>query len=316
MRIGRFVQNRLTHVFWGFKISAHIAVKPVSDIVTIDTSGVNLSSKTVEGLVDVQLSEMKKAVVAINQNLKVAGHAMREAMKELYLIKTGILGNKKKSNWIAFLESGALNISPKTARDLVAAYDNWLIKEGDSIPDYVFSNMTPRTLAVVSTGSDEAKSLVLARVRSGEKITEAEARRLVSDKKKAKVDGSTATLMKVETDWDKYCESEIEKIQKDASMTPDIKAEKVKRLETKQKNMKMIAKRFAKVRDDIKKLQQLVYSTVDGGNKHKKNDDAFLAYYSKLLKEAGIDIVDIEEGAANLEKLNEASKTCFGISEK
>lgn len=287
-----------------------------SDIIeagSIDISGINLPSKAVDGLVTIQMDEMKRAVVTVNQNLAVAGAAMRQAMEDLYMIKTGVLGTKRKGNWIAFLESGLLNISPKTARDLVAAYDNWIKKEGDSIPDYVFSNMTARTLAVISAGSDDAKSIVLAKVRSGEKITEAEARRLVSEKKKTKVSEEASSLVKAETDWDKYCESQIDDIQKDASMTAEVKAEKVKRIETKQKNMKLIAKRFNKVREDMKSLQKLVYSTVDNGNKHTKNDDPFLVYYNKLLKEAGVVVVDIEEGAANLEKLNEATQTCFGI---
>lgn len=312
MRIGRIVQNRLTSVLPRFKLLAHNAVKPVSsDIIEagrIDISGVNLPSKAVDGLVTIQMDEMKRAVVTVNQNLAVAGAAMRQAMEDLYMIKTGVLGTKRKGNWIAFLESGLLNISPKTARDLVAAYDNWIKKEGDSIPDYVFSNMTARTLAVISAGSDDAKSIVLAKVRSGEKITEAEARRLVSEKKKTKVSEEAGSFFKAETDWDKYCESQIEEIQQDTAMTPEVKAEKVKRLEAKQKNMKMIGKRFAKIRKDIKELQKLVYSSVEGGNKFKKNTDPFLTYYSKLLKESGVDVVDIEEGVANLQELNEASK--------
>ena len=35
---------------------------------------------------------------------------------------------------------------------------------------------------------------------------------------------------------------------------------------------------------------------------------ALPAHYSKLLKESDVDIVDIEEGVANLQELNEASK--------
>ena len=139
----------------------------IIDTKNVDISNVNLPSEAVKGLVKVQLDEMKRSVMHINQNMQIAGLAMRQAMIDLYNIKVGILGSKKKSNWIAFLESGALNISSKTARDLVSAYDKWIRKEGETIPDFVFSNMTARTLAVVADLDDASKQEVLAIIRGG-----------------------------------------------------------------------------------------------------------------------------------------------------
>lgn len=309
----------MTLVFRRFRVLEGLAVYDVnSDIVSaqsIDISGITLPAKAVEGLVTIQTDEMKRAVVTVNQNVKIAGAAMRQAMQDLYDIKTGVLGAKRRGNWIAFLESGLLNISPKTARDLVAAYDNWIKKEGEAIPDYVFSNMTARTLAVVSSASDEAKNLVLSKVRSGEKITEAEARRLVSNKKKANVSEAKAKMNAADTEWDKYCENQIKLIQEDPAITADIKAEKVKEIEKKQANMKTIASRLAKMSDDVKKLQKLIYSSVENGNKFKKNDDPFLSHYQKLLSEKGVKVINIEEGVANLQELNKATKLFSTVEE-
>lgn len=282
---------------------------------TIDTTGITLPAKAIDGLVTIQTDEMKRAVVTVNQNVKIAGAAIRQVMQDLYDIKTGVLGSKRKGNWIAFLESGLLNISPKTARDLVAAYDNWIKKESETIPDYVFSNMTARTLAVVSSGTDEAKNLVLSRVRSGEKITEAEARRLVSTKKKTSPNEVTAKMNAADTEWDKYCENKIKEIQEDLSLTADVKSKKVDTIEKKQANMKKIASRLEKLSYDVKKLQKLVYSTVENGNKFQKNDDAFLSYYQRVLLEKGIDVVNVEEGVANLQQLNKATQLFSTIKE-
>ena len=279
-----------------------------SDIVetqSVDISGITLPAAAVKDLATIQIDGMKRAVVHVNQNVKIAGHAMRQAMEDLYNLKTGVLGGNRKGNWIAFLESGLLNISPKTARDLVAAYDNWIKKEGEAIPDHVFSNMTARTLAVVSAGTDEQKNLVLRKVRSGEKVTEAEARRLVSSKKKST---AQSALKQTEADWDKYCEAKIKEIQENAGLADDAKSDQVKRIEKKQANMKMIASRFNKIREDVKRLQTLVYSSVENGNKFKKNDDPFLSYYQTLLKEKGVTVLDVEEAVVNLQKLNEATK--------
>lgn len=315
--LDEFVQNHLTTIFRRFKIMASNATQGVSsDIIetqSIDISGITLPAEAVKDLVTIQTDEMKRAVVLVNQNVKVAGAAMRQAMKDLYDIKVGVLGGKRKSNWIAFLESGLLNISPKTARDMVAAYDNWIKKEGEAIPDYVFSNMSARTLAVVSSGSDEQRNLVLSKVRSGEKITEAEARRLINSNKKKTT--APSKLEETETDWDKYCEAEIKKVQEDATLTKEVKSEKVKRIEKKQANMKMIASRFNKLREEVKSLQKLVYSSVDNGNQFKKNDDPFLATYQKLLKDKGVTVLNIEDAVINLEKVNAATKTFSSTKE-
>ena len=79
--------------------------------------------------------------------------------------------------------------------------------------------------------------------------------------------------------------------------------------------MRMIASRFTKLREEVKSLQKLVYSSVDNGNQFKKNDDPFLATYQKLLKDKGVTVLNIEDAVINLEKVNAATKTFSSTKE-
>jgi len=280
----------------------------IIDNKSVDISTVNLPSEAVKGLVKVQLDEMKRNVVLINQNMQVAGRAMRQAMEDLYNIKVGILGSKKKSNWIAFLESGALNISSKTARDLVAAYDKWIMKEGETIPDYVFSNMTARTLAVVADLEEESKQAVLAIVRGGGTVTEAEARRL-SSKTSKRADAQTVNKKEAHKKWDDYCDEEIEKLQQNETINQKDLADRVRRIERKKVNMKKIDQKFAKIKADIASLQKLAYETVEDNNKFQKGSDPFLTKYIDLLKEKKVDVVDMDNTIGKLTSLRNSIDT-------
>ena len=280
----------------------------IIDSKSVDISTVNLPSEAVKGLVKVQLDEMKRNVVLINQNMQVAGLAMRQAMEDLYNIKVGILGSKKKSNWIAFLESGALNISSKTARDLVAAYDKWIMKEGETIPDYVFSNMTARTLAVVADLDEESKQAVLAIVRGGGTVTEAEARRL-SSKTSKRADAQTVIKKEAHKKWDEYCDEEIEKLQQNETINQKDLADRVRRIERKKVNMKKIDQKFAKIKADIASLQKLAYETVEDNNKFQKGSDPFLTKYIELLKEKKVDVVDMDNTIGKLTELRKSVDT-------
>ena len=280
----------------------------IIDTKSLDISTVNLPSEAVKGLVKVQLDEMKRNVVLINQNMKVAGQSMRQAMEDLYNIKVGILGSKKKSNWIAFLESGALNISSKTARDLVAAYDKWIMKEGETIPDYVFSNMTARTLAVVADLDEESKQAVLAIVRGGGTVTEAEARRL-SSKTSKRADAQTVIKKEAHKKWDEYCDEEIEKLQQNETINQKDLADRVRRIERKKVNMKKIDQKFAKIKADIASLQKLAYETVEDNNKFQKGSDPFLTKYIELLKEKKVDVVDMDNTIGKLTELRKSIDT-------
>lgn len=143
---------------------------------------VKLSGESVDGLYPEQIKLMRSTVVDVNSALNVSGNALRSAMEDLQTLKS----NVGHGNWRAFLKSGALNISEKSAADLVNAYEKWIgTDEGEQVKDYVLSAMTPRTLSAVANASTEVKNLVQSKVMDGGKITEAEVRKM-SAKKRSK----------------------------------------------------------------------------------------------------------------------------------
>lgn len=144
-------------------------------------SAVKLSAEAVDGLFPEQIKLMRATVVDVNQALNVSGEALRSAMQDLVTLKSNI----GHGNWRAFLKSGSLNISEKSASDLVNAYDKWIgTEEGKNVKDYVLSSMTPRTLSAVANAPVEVRNEVQSKVISGSRVTEAEVRKLIGGKKR------------------------------------------------------------------------------------------------------------------------------------
>ena len=144
-------------------------------------SAVKLPAEAVDGLYPEQIKLMRTTVVDVNQALNVSGNALRSAMQNLVTLKSNI----GHGNWRAFLKSGSLNISEKSASDLVNAYDKWIgTEEGKSVRDYVLSSMTPRTLSAVANAPVEVRNEVQSKVISGSRVTEAEVRQLIGSKKR------------------------------------------------------------------------------------------------------------------------------------
>ena len=144
-------------------------------------SAVKLPAEAVDGLYPEQIKLMRTTVVDVNQALNVSGNALRSAMQDLVTLKSNI----GHGNWRAFLKSGSLNISEKSASDLVNAYDKWIgTEEGKSVKDYVLSSMTPRTLSAVANAPVEVRNEVQSKVISGSRVTEAEVRQLIGSKKR------------------------------------------------------------------------------------------------------------------------------------
>ena len=140
-----------------------------------------LSAEAVDGLYPEQIKLMRATVVDVNSALNVSGNALRSAMQDLVTLKSNI----GHGNWRAFLKSGSLNISEKSASDLVNAYDKWIgTEEGKSVRDYVLSSMTPRTLSAVANAPVEVRNEVQSKVISGSRVTEAEVRQLIGSKKR------------------------------------------------------------------------------------------------------------------------------------
>ena len=144
-------------------------------------SAIKLSADAVDGLFPEQIKLMRATVVDVNQALNVSGNALRSAMQDLVTLKSNI----GHGNWRAFLKSGSLNVSEKSASDLVNAYDKWIgTEEGKNVKDYVLSSMTPRTLSAVANAPVEVRNEVQSKVISGSRVTEAEVRKLIGSKKR------------------------------------------------------------------------------------------------------------------------------------
>ena len=142
---------------------------------------VKLSAEAVDGLYPEQIKLMRATVVDVNAALNVSGNALRSAMQDLVTLKS----NVGHGNWRAFLKSGSLNISEKSASDLVNAYDKWIgTEDGKNVKDYVLSSMTPRTLSAVANAPAEVRNEVQSKVISGSRVTEAEVRKLIGGKKR------------------------------------------------------------------------------------------------------------------------------------
>ena len=157
---------------------------------------IKLSAEAVEGLFPEQIKLMRATVVDVNAALNVSGNALRSAMQDLVTLKSNI----GHGNWRAFLKSGSLNISEKSASDLVNAYDKWIgTEEGKSVKDYVLSSMTPRTLSAVANAPLEVRNEVQSKVISGSRVTEAEVRKLIGGKKRrtAEQKALTETLKEI-----------------------------------------------------------------------------------------------------------------------
>jgi uncharacterized protein (DUF1697 family) len=144
-------------------------------------SAVKLSAEAVDGLFPEQIKLMRATVVDVNQALNVSGNAFRSAMQDLVTLKSNI----GHGNWRAFLKSGSLNISEKSASDLTNAHEKWIgTEEGKNVKDYVLSSMTPRTLAAVANAPNEVRNEVQSKVISGSRVTEAEVRKMIGSKKR------------------------------------------------------------------------------------------------------------------------------------
>merc|ERR1712224_1130260 len=164
----------------------------------VNLASIPLNSEVTKGLVPAQVEYVKESVVEINDELNCVGQSLRAVAASLSDIKSNI----KPGNWRAFLKSGAINCSERFAIDLVSAYTNWL--GGSDIEDNLLASLTPRSLALMGSKgvTDKERQRVFEAVESGERITEAAARRLVKGGKKrirkssAKTESEKITVLK------------------------------------------------------------------------------------------------------------------------
>ena len=152
-----------------------------TEVVT-DLTTVNLDSKVTNGLVPDQVIGLKERVVEVNEELVCVGQSIRSIAANLSEIKKNV-----KGKWGDFIESGAVNLTPKACKDLVSAHDRWL--GSSDVADHILSPLSYRSRAVLGGTdtkpvTDMQRQKVFELVESGEKVTEATVRRFVTGRTK------------------------------------------------------------------------------------------------------------------------------------
>ena len=160
-----------------------------SEVVSLDS--VALNNEVTNGLVQDQIICLKERVLEINDELNCIGQSMRAVAANLYEIKQ----NVKPGNWRAFLKSGCINCSQRTAIDLVSAHEKWL--GASTVEDHLLSGLSARSLMVMGSDgvTERQRQKVFELVEAGEKVTESNVRYLVKGRnkssKKAKAEPKT-----------------------------------------------------------------------------------------------------------------------------
>ena len=150
----------------------------------LDLSTVSLNNEVTQGLFPDQVIALKERVIEINDELGAIGQGVRAVAANLYEIKM----NVKAGNWRAFLNSGAINCSSRTAIDLVSAHEKWL--GASEVEDHLLAGLSARSLQVMGGSktnpvTDKQRQKVFEAVESGEKVTEAFVRLLVKGRSKS-----------------------------------------------------------------------------------------------------------------------------------
>ena len=168
-------------------ITDKMSITPKSDSIVLPPSAV-------EGLKPFQVTAMKATVYTVRNNSRIAGELIRSTASTLYEMKRNLI-NKQ---WVKFLKSGALPITEKQARDLVAAWEGWM--SDSDVTDGDLVGIGTRTMArMKSLGPDERKKIV-KKIKSGEKVTEKD----VTPKKEVVGFLPTATGRELRTDEEEF----------------------------------------------------------------------------------------------------------------
>ena len=150
----------------------------------LDLTTVTLNNEVTNGLFPDQVLALKERVVEINDELEGIGQGVRAVAANLHEIKQ----NVKAGNWRAFLNSGAINCSARTAIDLVSAHEKWL--GASDVVDHLLAGLSARSLQVMGGNknnpvTEKQRQKVFEAVGSGEKVTESFVRLLVRGRSKS-----------------------------------------------------------------------------------------------------------------------------------
>ena len=144
----------------------------ITDIIQeeLDIDSVVLPEKATNGLSQESINAMRTNVAFANQGAETAGRSIRAVMAALSAIKADLTSVKKKKNWTALTESGALNMSGRMARDLAVAYDTW-VRDTD-VPDSTLIKISARTQAKIGTADAGKRVTAINKIKKNGKFTD------------------------------------------------------------------------------------------------------------------------------------------------
>jgi len=139
-----------------------------------ELESVELNAATTKGLADSQIRFVKARVIDANEATATAGNAIYGAAQALSAIKADV---KKRQNWTALTESGALNMSGRMARDLVTAYDLWM-KDAD-IPEQALAQVSIRVLARIGRAEAGKRVHAINKIKQGVGLVDSDLTKII-----------------------------------------------------------------------------------------------------------------------------------------
>ena len=168
-------------------------------VVEVEASSIIIPTKVADGMDGWKCNMVKEATAEIQTNSIIMGKCIVSTSQSLHRLKSLI----PKSNWIAFLDSGMIPIKRATALNLVKAWDIFLSK--GMLSDGELANISAQSLGKIARANEpDVIKKVTAKLKAGEKVTEAAVDKMLNTAKSAAEDlddtnaGSTvATLMDI-----------------------------------------------------------------------------------------------------------------------
>jgi len=162
-----------------------------------------LPESLTDGLKARQVKALEETVFKINQGF---GCLLKDTCRLLYRLKQDI----PHGHFTAFLKSGLIPISPRSARDLIAAHD-WIMET--CVDERTLAQLGFRALRRISVAPPAIQQSVEESLVKGEKVTEQFVSKLV-DSKPAKTD-KEEDLRLYDFNWVTRLEEQVETLEQE-----------------------------------------------------------------------------------------------------
>jgi hypothetical protein len=233
------------------------AIQPLEDTANYslqEIDAVELNAATVKGLADSQIRYVKTRVIDANRATQVAGTAIYQAAKALSDIKADV---RKRQNWTALTESGALNMSGRMARDLVTAYDLWM-KDAD-IPEHQIAMISIRVLARIGRVDAGKRMHAINKIKQGVGLVDSDLTKIIGNAKTQTRRIVDDLVLQAEKQAKKA--SDAEKLERFADLIIEnarLKSQGDKQFDTLMQNNKELLQINDKLRKENRKLRNLI----------------------------------------------------------